>query len=243
VIVTFALVAAQLFLLGTNAVQPFRLAAAEDRERRLWTLLVLPLLLGSLVLAIFHLDVATDAALAWGIAWPPRSRMARLLLVAGAAAGLGALLTALGGRKFEPAAWRFAGGLGLALAAVAALAGELLRVGGAPAGGIVAIALGAAGRFALTLAAGECATGRVRWLAPLAALALPLGALAAPLMLRNALRPDLLTLGAAVVLLAVARFLPGALSRPAAAGGVLLAALYLSQSARITAMLELQGIR
>jgi hypothetical protein len=247
VIAVFFLVAAQLFLLGANAVQPFRLAAAGDpdgdRRRRLWSLLVVPLLLASLLLALLHLALETDSALAWGISWPPHSKAARLVLVAASAAAAAALLTAFGGRRFEPAAWRFAGALGGALAAVAALAGEMLRIGGAPAGGLGVLLVGALVRFALALAAGECATGRVRWLAPAAAIALPLGALALPAPLRSALRPDLLTLGAAVALLAAARFLPGRFPRPTAAAGVLLAALYLAQSARVSSMFELQGLR
>jgi len=241
VIAIFLIVAAELFLLGVNAVQPFRLATGAEKERRIWSLVVLPLLLAALLLALLHLSLTPDAALAWGIAWPPHTKVARLLLVAGAAGGAGALLTALGGSKFEPAAWRFAGALGVALAAVASLAGEMLRVGGAPAGGLAALLLGALGRFALALAAGECATGRVRWLAIAAAIALPLGTIAGPAIVRSALRPDLLTLAAAVALLAAARFLPGAFPRAAAACGVLLAALYLAQAARLSAILELQG--
>ena len=241
-IATFLLVAAQLFLLGANAIAPFRLATGEERDRRLWSLLVVPLLLASFLLALLHLNLAPDAALAWGISWPPRAKAARLLLVAAAAAGAGALLTALGARRFEPAAWRFAGALGVALAAIAALAGEMLRVGGAPAGGLTGLLLGGVSRFALTLAAGETATGRVRWLGLAAALALPLGTLSAPEAIRSALRPDLLTLGAAALLLAASRFLPAAFQRPAAACGVLLGALYFAQSARLTAMFELQGL-
>jgi hypothetical protein len=240
-IATATFVALQIFALGANAVQPFRLARGTERERGLWSLLVLPLLLAALLVALLHLRAASDAALAAGLSWPPQARVARLLLVGLFAGAGGAVLTAIGGRKFEPAAWRVAGGLAVVLAAAAALAGELLRIGGGPAGGLGPILLGAAGRLALTLAAGESALGRPRWLALAAAVVLPLSYLAMPEVVRQPLRPDLLTLGAAALLLAAAPVLPRPFARPAAAVGVALAAIYLAQMAHVSEMLEIRG--
>jgi hypothetical protein len=233
-----AILFAQLFLLGANAVLPWRLATGEDAARRLWSLVCLPLLLLSLVLALAHLSLAPDGALFWGLSWPPRTTAARIVLViVGAGAG-GALLTAIGGRKFEPAAWRTAAILGGLVAAGAAFGGELLRFGGGPTGGLVTLLAATAGRFAVTLAAGECVAGPPRWLTPIAALLLPLGYLASPPELRAGFGADILTLAAAVLLLLVARFVPADWRRAVAIAGIALAALHFARAAEISATFE-----
>lgn len=233
-----AIVLAQLFLLGANAVLPWRLATADDAARRLWSLVCLPLLLLSLLLALLHLALAPDAALAWGLSWPPRAIAARIVLLVAIAGGCGAILTAVGGRQFEPAAWRTAAVLGGLVAAGAAFGGELLRFGGGPTGGLGALLAAAAGRFALTLAAGECVAGPPRWLTPLAALLLPLGYLTSPPELRLGLGVDALTLAAAALLLLAARFVPADWRRAVACAGIVLAALHFARAAEISATFE-----
>ena len=90
----------------------------------------------------------------------------------------------------------------------------------------------------LALAAGEAASGPVRWLATLAGVALPFSLLGFAAPVRATLGADLLTLGAATLLLLVARFLPLSLRRPAALAGVLLAALFLDRTGDLSTALE-----
>jgi hypothetical protein len=232
------LVAAQLFLLGALAVAPFRLARAGEPARQAWALFCVPLLLLSALLALLHLRIAPDAALRWGISWPPLALPARLLLVVLVAGALATALVAAGWRKLEPAAWRFAGALAVTLAAGAAFAGELLRIGTGESGTLPALLVAAAARLALTLAAGECVTGRVRFLAPIAAALLPVAYFLLPAPVALGLRADLLTLGAAVLLLSGAPLLPARWGRIAAALGVLLAALYFARAAAVSASYE-----
>lgn len=228
----------QFVLLGVQAVAPWRLAAGGEAPRRLWALVALPLLLLSGILALLHLRLTPDAALTWGLAWPPRALPAKLLLVLIVAGAGATLVVALGWKQLEPVGFRIAAGLNLLLAAGAAFAGELLRTGQGPASGFTLLTLAAAGRLALTLAAGESVTGSPRWLAPIGALLLPLSLFAAPAALRPHLMRDGLTLLAASLLLLAARFLPPSLRRPAALAGVALGALFLARSAELSAMLE-----
>ena len=233
-----ALLFAQFLILGANVVAPWRLARAPGEMRRAFQLAIVPALLLSAILALLHLHLRPDAALAWGLTWPPRGLPIRLLLVLLAAGALSALLLALGGRHLEPLGWRFAAGLALLAAAGAAFAGELLRVGGGPSGGALALAIAALARLATTLAAGECATGRPRWLTFLAGVALPVALVASPVALREALDRDLWTVVASAARLLLARFLPPSLARLAGIVGVALAALYFSRAADLSEMLE-----
>lgn len=228
----------QLLILGANVVGSWRLAAAPAEARRPFQLAIVPALLFSAILALLHLQLKPDAALAWGLVWPPREIVARALLVLCSAAALSALLLALGGRDLEPLGWRLAAGLALLLAAGACVAGELLRIGHGPSGGIAAIAAAAAARLATMLAAGECATGRPRWLTFVAGLALPTAVAAAPVALRESLGGDLWTIAAAAMLFLLARFLPPSLARPAGLAGAALAALYFTRAAELSEMLE-----
>ena len=67
---------------------------------------------------------------------------------------------------------------------------------------------------------------------------LPFSLLGFAAPVRALLGEDLLTLGAAVLLLLAARFLPPALRRPAALAGVLLAALFLDRTGDLQAAVE-----
>lgn len=247
--------ALQWTILGLHVLVPWRLARevggasgplAEasgpmpelaDR-RRLWALIATPLLLAAALAGLFTLGVRLDAALAWGLSWPPRSLPSLALVAAGLSVGLANLLLLAGHRKLEPAGWRIAAGLGGALLVAASLAGELLRLGRGPGAGLAGIACGALVRVALALAAGEAAAGKVRGFATMAGLALPflLTALATPV--EATLGADFLTLGAATLLLLAARFLPASLRRTAAFAGILLAALFLDRTGDLSTALE-----
>jgi hypothetical protein len=233
-----ALLFAQLCLLGTGAVAPWRLAGGTDSARRLAALVALPLALLALLLALFHLALAPDAAIAWGIVWPPRTIAARLLGVTVLAGAAVAVLVAIGGSRFEPAAWRTAGVLSGLVAAGSAFGGELLRLGGGPYAGTAALLVAVAARLAVTLAAGESATGLPRYLAPVAGLLLPVAHLAAPAALRVSLGLVLPTLGASALLLLAAPFVPLRFRRSAALAGVALAALYFAEAAAVSATFE-----
>lgn len=239
----------QLLVLGLHVVLPWRFAGlpgeppaglpagAPDRKR-LWALVATPLLLAAGVAALVSVDARLDAALAWGLSWPPRSIPALAVVCTGVAVALSDLLLVAGFRKLEPAGWRLAAGLGLMLLAAASFAGELLRLGRGPAVGLAGLLLAALARLPLALAAGEAASGPVRWLATLAGALLPLSLLGLAAPLRAAVGADLLTLGSATLLLVAARFLPLSLRRPAVFAGVLLAALFLDRTADLSFALE-----
>ena len=90
----------------------------------------------------------------------------------------------------------------------------------------------------LALAAGQAAAGPVRGWATLAGAALPFTLLGFSAPVVATLGADLLTLGAAALLLVAARFLPLSLRRPAVVAGVLLAALFLDRASDLSAALE-----
>ncbi len=210
---------------------------AVDRKR-LWALVATPLLLASAVAALFTVGARLDAAIAWGLSWPPRSIPALAIAFTAAAVFLCDLLLLAGFRKLEPIGWRVAAGLALALLAAACFGGELLRLGRGPAAGLAGILVAALCRLPLALAAGEAAAGPVRWLTTLAGFALPFSLLGFAAPVRATLGADLLTLGAATLLLLAARFLPLSLRRPAALAGVLLAALFLDRTGDLSAAID-----
>jgi len=245
----------QWVILGLHALVPWRLArfappAAEaaalpagppadsSDRRQLWALVATPLLLAAALAGLFTVGARLDAALAWGLSWPPRSLPALALVAAGLAVGLSNLVLLAGYRKLEPAGWRIAAGLGAALLVAASLAGELLRLGRGPAAGLSGIAIAALIRVALAFAAGEAAAGPARGFATLAGAALPLSLIAFSVPVRATLGPDVITLGAATLLLLAARFLPLSLRRPAALAGVFLAALFLDRTGDLSTALE-----
>lgn len=245
----------QWLVLGLHVLLPWRLArlapaapgagvqtaagAGEAPDRRqLWALVATPLLLAAALAGLFTVGARLDAALAWGLSWPPRSLPALALAAAGLAAGLSNLVLLAGYRKLEPAGWRIAAGLGAALLVAASLAGELLRLGRGPAASLSGIAIAALIRVALALAAGESVAGSARGFATFAGAALPLSLIAFSAPVRATLGADVITLGAATILLLAARFLPLSLRRPAALAGVLLAALFLDRTGDLSTALE-----
>lgn len=235
----FAL-AFELLVLGLHVVAPWRLAGADTAEhrKRLWALLATPLLLAAALAGLYTLREHVDAALAWGLGWPPASLPALLLLLAAVAVGLTDLVLFAGFRQLEPVGWKVAAGLATLLLLAASFAGELLRVGRGPAAGLAGLALAALCRVPLALAAGEAASGPVRGFATLAGVALPLSLIGFSVPVRATLGSDILTLGAASLLLVTARFLPASLRRPAVAAGILLAAYFLDRTGDLSAALE-----
>lgn len=252
--------ALQWVVLGLHVLLPWRLARIATRpvppspespasptppatiespdRRQLWAMLAAPLLLAAALAGVLTLNVRLDAALAWGLRWPPASLPALVLGFAGLATFLSDLILFAGFRKLEPAGWRIAAGLGGILLLAASVTGELLRTGRGPSAGLAGLAIAALCRIPLALAAAEAISGPVRRIAALAGVALPLSLLAFPPGLRSALGADLATLGAATLLLLAARFLPPSLRRPATLAGVLLAALFLDRTADLQVMLE-----
>ncbi|MEO8196073.1 MAG: hypothetical protein ABI689_05080 [Thermoanaerobaculia bacterium] len=237
--------ALQWVILGLHVLVPWRLArlappaaAGTPDRRQLWAMVATPLLLAAALIGLFTIGARLDAALAWGLVWPPRSVAALSLVFAGIAVGFADLLLFFGFRRLEPAGWRIAAGLGGFLLVAASVAGELLRLGRGPMTGLVGLAVTALCRVPLALAAGEASSGPVRGFAALAGVALPFSLLAFAAPLRAMLGADLLTLGAAVLLLLAARLLPPSLRRPAALIGVLLAALFLDRTGDLQAALE-----
>lgn len=237
----------QMLVLGLHVVVPWRLArvsegvegvAGATHRRRLWALVATPLLLAAALAGLFTVQERVDAALAWGIGWPPASIPALVLAFAAVAVGVSDLVLFAGFRRLEPAGWRIAAGLGLVLLLAASLAGELLRLGRGPAAGLAGLLFAALCRVALALAAGEAAAGPVRGLAALAGAALPLTLSGFSAPVRAMLGADLATLAAASLLLLAARFLPLSLRRPTALVGVLLAALFLDRAGDLSAALE-----
>lgn len=248
-------VALQWMILGLHVVVPWRLAQdtaalsgpnaggpgpapSLAERRRLWALIATPLLLAAALAGLFTLGVRLDAALAWGLSWPPRSLAALVLIAAGIGVGLSNLILFVGHAKLEPAGWRIAAALAAALLVTSSFAGELLRLGRGPGAGLTGIVVGTVVRVALAMAAGEAAAGRVRYLSTAAGLALPFLLTAFAASVRATLGADLLTLGAATFLLLAARFLPASLRRAAAGAGILLAALFLERTGDLSTALE-----
>jgi hypothetical protein len=246
----------QLLILGLHVVVPWRVAGLPQgtaaagatgaaqvaaialARRRLWALIATPLLLVAAIAGLLTLGERIDAAISWGLTWPPVSLPAIALAFAAAAVALTDLLLLAGFRKLEPAGWRIAAGLGVLLLLAASVAGELLRLGRGPAAGLSGLMVAVLCRVLLALAAGQAASGPVRGWATLAGAALPLTLLGSATPVVAKLGADLLTLGAAALLLVAARFLPLSLRRPAVVAGVLLAALFLDRASDLSAALE-----
>lgn len=243
----------QLLVLGLHVVVPWHLAKPDDDpsgslpgdlsrgvgdSKRIWALVATPLLLAAALAALFTVGARIDAALTWGLSWPPATIPALAVGFSAVAVALCDLLLLAGHRRLEPAGWRIAAGLALLLLAAASVAGELLRLGRGPAAGLAGLLVAALSRLPLALAAGEAAAGPVRWLTPLAGVALPFSLLGFSTPVRATLGADLATLAAATFLLLAARFVPLSLRRPAALAGVLLAALFLDRTADLSAAIE-----
>jgi hypothetical protein len=112
-----------------------------------------------------------------------------------------------------------------------ALGADLLRIGWGPAGSFALLLFAAMLRLPLALASAELMVGPPRAQTLAAGPALALAFVVWPPELRASLRPDLLTLGAAVLLLASARFTPPRLRRATAIAGLVLAVLFLARAA------------
>lgn len=233
-----ALLALNLVVWGSHARLPGLAAAGDPRLARAWRTAALPLLGLSIAATLAVVRIQPDAALAWGLTGPESSRL-RLLAVAVGAVAVADLVALIGGERLAAREWRVLGVFGLVGLVAWTLASELLRIGAGPLPSLSAFWLGAAARLPLGLAAGELVAGRPR-LATLLAGPCLLGAwLAWPAVLRAELRPDLLTLAAAVILLAGCRFVPGSLARWAGAAGLALAVLLLARSGWVSGQMGL----
>lgn len=220
---------------GAHALLPFRLARGGEAARGLWARVALPAAGLALTATAAALARHPDPAAAWGL--HELLQGSRPALVVGL--GLGATLLAdlvgvLGWRRLEPAAWRVWGALGALGLASATIGSELVRIGAGPVPAVTALLGAALLRAPLALAAAETLAGAPRWAAPAAGATLPLAVLLWPEALRAVLGADRLTLAAAAALLVVARFLPERLRRPAAAAGILLAALFLARAGELS---------
>lgn len=225
-----------LFAWGTQAAVPWRLPGAESRARRLWTFAAVPLLVLGTLAAFWYVESHPDAAIARDLFPLRSSRPGRALLVLLPALALAGLVTAAGWRRLEAAGWRIAAAFGLAFLAAASWASELVRAGEGPPSAPPVLAVLVACRLTLALAAGEIAAPGRPLLAVAGGLALPTYWLLLPVELAELLagKGQLFTLGAAAVLLVAARWVPPRLRRPALAGGILLAGLFLARAADLS---------
>jgi hypothetical protein len=231
---TLLVLAVNLLVFGAHAILPFRLATGAERVRRRWAVVALPVLLAALVGTAVALLRRPDEAIAWGLVDPIRgSTPARLISLAVAALVLADLLLAVGWRRFEPAAWRVLGALGLLAAAAETFGSELLRNGWAPLPSLVALFAAAALRLPLTLAGGELLAGTPRLWAPVAGPALFLAARLWTPAMWSGLGNARWTLAAAALLLLGSRFAPQSLRRACGAAGLLLAVIVLARSAEV----------
>lgn len=211
---------------------------------RIWALAIPLLFLAGILCALMYARFHTDSVLAAGL-FPLRSSIPGQLLSVLAPSLLGAaVVTFLGWSKMEDAGWWILAGFGLAFLAVAALAMELLRSGEPFEELYPALALGVACRLLIALGAGELASPGRPLLAIPAGLALAgyWTALTPRIAAVLASRGQALTCGAAIVLFLAARWLPARLRRPALAGAVLLAALFLAQAESVTLELANQPV-
>ena len=251
--VRVAIAALNLVVFGLHALWPLRLARSAGADpgaaekvpdasaRRLWAAVAPLALLAAAMATVWAIGRRPDEAIAWGMTGVVEGSLpARLIALAVAAALASDLLVLVAWPRLEPNAWRFHAAIG-ALALVAqSLGAELLRIGWGPWSGTAAIFVAAAIRALLALAAAEIVLGPPGKLSLAAGPALLALYLVWPRELRGALRADLVTLGAACVLLAGARFAPGSLRRGAAVAGLVLALVFLARSADLSSSL---GVR
>jgi hypothetical protein len=221
---------------GAQAAMPWRLAGLGAAPRQRGALTLLPLLVAGALAAFLAIQHYPDAALAQGLYPLGASTVGRVLAVLFAAAALADALVAAGRRSLETAGWRLAAGFGATFLLAATWAAELLRIGEGPVNAPLAFLALVALRALVALGAAEALTPGRPLLAVAAGLALPLYALLLPAPLARALAAhgQWLTLAAAALLLAAARWLPPTLRRPALLAGALLAGLYLSQATHLS---------
>lgn len=234
----FLVLLVNLLVWGLHARLPWQLGDGDPRWRRVWALSALPALGLSVSLTLLSIGGAPDAAVAWGMTDPLTGALpARLVAVAVLALALVDVVLLLGKERFGPFEWRLVGAFGVLGLATATLGSELLRIGWGPVPGRGALWLAIALRLPLALAAGELVAGKARLWTLLSGPSLAAAVALWPPTLRASLGADWLTLGAAVGLLLVARFLPGALGRGAGLAGVALAALFLVRAAELGSIL------
>jgi hypothetical protein len=221
---------------GAQAVIPWRLAGLAPTLRKRGALALLPLLVTGVLAAFLMIQGHPDAALAQALYPPGASILGRALAVLFTATALAGALLATGWRSLEAVGWRLAALFGAALLLAATWAAELLRTGDGPASAPAAFIVLTLLRALIALGAAEALAPGPPRLAVAAGLALPVYALLlpAPLARALALHGQWLTLAAAALLLAAARWLPPALRRPALLAGALLAGLFLGQAVRVS---------
>lgn len=231
--------ALNLVVFGLHVLVPLRLAvAAEDGSKRAWSLAAPAALLTAVLVTALAIAYRPDDAIATVLTFPIRDSIpARLIAVVLSALALVDCGTVFAWRRLEPAAWRVVALFGLLGVAAHAFGSELLRIGWGPGGSATRIVLAALLRLPLALAAAELVLGRPRWFCPLAAPSLLAAAWIWPGEAKQALGSDLLTLLAAVALLASARFVSPVLRRLTGTAGLLLAILFLARSAEMSRVL------
>ena len=221
---------------GAQAVVPWRLPGVDPGRRRPWAVALLPLLVTGALAAFLYIEGHPDAAVVQEIYPFTASRTGRLLAVLLPALSLVDLVAALGGSRFESAAWRLTAVFGLTFLLIASWTGELLRIGEGPEGGLIPVLILTGLRLLLALAAAETLAPGRPILAPFAGLGLVLYDLLLPSQLAKVLwrSPAAFTLGAAVLLFLAARWLPPSLRRWTLGAATLLAGLFLAQAAQLS---------
>ncbi|MFL6194964.1 MAG: hypothetical protein ACJ75H_12385 [Thermoanaerobaculia bacterium] len=230
------LFAALLLGWGIQAVAPWRLAGMEPERRRLWVLMLLPLLVVGALAAVQLAQTHPDAAVSQRLYPLLASKPGRALAILFPALALSDIVLAAGWSRLEPAGWRIASGFGLAFLLAASWAGELLRTGEGPesaTGPLIALVIL---RALLSLGVAEALAPGRPLLATVAGLTLPLYLLLLPGPLAQALirRNHWLTLAAAALLLLAARWLPARLRRPSLLAAALLAGLFLGEAGNLS---------
>ena len=227
-----------LLVWGAHAALPFHLARAGEGARRIWSRTALPALGLSIVATLALLWRSPDAAASWGLSgFVGGSLPARFIIVAAAALAAADLLLLLGGERLDAREWRLVGvfgGLGLLAQTYGS---ELLRMGWGPVPSRLPAFAAALLRLPLALAAAELLVGPPRRWCPIAGPALVAAFCLWPSSLRAALGPDLLTLGAAALLLLGSRWLPASLRRWSAAAGLVLAVIFLVRAGGVSELL------
>ena len=223
-----------LLVWGAHGTVPSVLIDGDSPHERSWRRLAMPLTIGAIALWLAAQGAAPDAALGAGLGPGLPTGLAAIaaLLVLGAVLGdFAVLLRSPRGRRewWTAAAIAALGPVGYALI------GELLRLG-APAGLSIGLLVAAGSRLLIALGAGEAFVARRPRFAPFAAAALALYCALLPSNLANYLLhgTDALTIAAAVLLFATARWLPPGPRRIALLAAALLAALLLERVAALT---------
>lgn len=237
-------IALALLAWGAHALVPWTVARGGEDARRRWAHLAFPLLLAAVLAVLAAIAWQPDAAIATGLASLRGSWIASCVAVLTAATLAADLLLAFAWRELEPAGWRIAGGLGAAGAIAAMLAAEVLRVGEGPRTALPITVTAVVCRLLVALACGEALAAARPRLGLLALPALALYGLALPAQVGAGLMHDRVWVVAAAgaVILAVDRWLPPRLRRPAIAAATLLVALFFAAAAARSQLLANQPL-